>query len=321
MKNNWKKYKFKEFVNTNPTTLLKRGEEYSFIPMELVDGFNKVPVKIFKKKYAGGGAKFSDEDTIFARITPCLQNGKIAFMKNLEDGVGFGSTEYFVFRAIEDISDPHYIYYLARTEIIRGPAEKSMVGASGRQRANKSSIENLEIQAPLIKEQQKIASILSSHDDLIEINNRRIKILEEIAQRIYEEWFVNFKFPHLRQGFGGQAGYEEVKIKNGIPEGWEGKELKNIVNVKSGFAFKSSSFNKSGEWGLVTIKNVQDGNFINKCTDHLLELPEKIKGYCIINKFGNRGSRIGCVNLNGYRLQGFGVCQHCGKRACSKKRN
>ena len=75
-----------------------------------------------------GGAKFEEGDTLFARITPCLQNGKIAQAKGLEGKPGFGSTEYFVFRGMENVSDTDFVYYLSKSQWFKGNAENSMVG-------------------------------------------------------------------------------------------------------------------------------------------------------------------------------------------------
>lgn len=187
----WRKMRFADFVDTNPKSTLKKDQEYPFIPMELLDGTSKYPISYFTKKFTGGGSRFMNGDTVFARITPCLENGKIAQIKDLPDNVGFGSTEFFVFRGKEGISDKDFIYYLSRTDRVRSPAIKSMVGASGRQRADKSVVENLEILVPSISQQHDIVQFLSAYDDLIENNNRRIQILEKMAQAIYMEWFVN----------------------------------------------------------------------------------------------------------------------------------
>jgi len=220
---NWQRMKFKDFANISPSVKLKKGKFYSFIPMEVLDGKTRFPLEIKKKKFSCGGAKFINGDTIFARITPCLENGKIAQVKNLEDNIGFGSTEFFVFRNKNGISNSNFLYYLSKTGIICDPAEKSMFGASGRQRADKKVIENIEILVPTLKEQKKIADILSVYDNLIEVNNKKIKNLEEMAQAIYNEWFVKFKFPN----------YEKTKFENRIPEGWEKKRIQNIIkNVK-----------------------------------------------------------------------------------------
>ncbi len=227
---NWQRMKFRDFTETSPSVKLKRGMKYSFVPMDVVGGQHKFPLEVKRKSFSGGGAKFANGDTIFARITPCLENGKIAKIKDLEKGVGFGSTEFFVFRGRDGVSDSDFVYYLSRTDTIRDPAVKSMVGASGRQRADKSVIDNLEISVPSISIQKQIAGILSTYDDLIENNARRIKILEELAQAIYKEWFVYFRFP----------GYEKVKMVDSntefgkIPEGWEVEKLGDKINILRG---------------------------------------------------------------------------------------
>ena len=107
-----------------------------------------------------------------ARITPCLENGKTAMVNILnENEVGFGSTEYIVFRAKDKLTTPDFVYYLVRSPLIREPAIKSMVGSSGRQRVQTNVVENLEIGFPSLTEQTKIASVLKSLDDKITINN------------------------------------------------------------------------------------------------------------------------------------------------------
>jgi type I restriction enzyme, S subunit len=196
----WEKIAFTELVEFPPRVILEQGELYDNIPMNVVDGGIKYVQEINQKIYTGGGAKFSNEDTIFARITPCLENGKIAKIKGLEKEVGFGSTEFFVFRAKEDTSDPDFIYYLAKTDILRQPAIKSMVGASGRQRADKGVVEQIKVPNIPLFTQRKIANILSAYDDLIENNLKRIKLLEEKA-------FLSYK------GIVTSEKLEKVKLK------------------------------------------------------------------------------------------------------------
>ena len=214
--------RLKDFVEINPTVRLAKTVKYPFVPMDAITPGRRY-VEAPGMRSAGGGAKFCGGDTLFARITPCLENGKIAQFKAAATQVAFGSTEYWVFRARENVSDPAYVFYLATSEIIRGPAEKSMSGASGRQRADIASVEDLEVPAPDFPTQRRIASILSAYDDLIENNMRRIAILEEMARRIYEEWFVRFHFP----------GHEQVKMVESelglIPEGWEITNLDSVA--------------------------------------------------------------------------------------------
>lgn len=183
----WEKVAFSELVEFTPKISLDKDELYDNIPMDVVDGGIKYVQDVNQRIYTGGGTKFGNGDTIFARITPCLENGKIAKVKGLEKGVGFGSTEFFVFRAKENLSDPDFIYYLAKTDLVRQPAIKSMVGASGRQRADKGVVEQIKVPNPPLPTQRKIASILSAYDDLIENNLKRIKLLEEKAQLHYKE--------------------------------------------------------------------------------------------------------------------------------------
>ncbi len=181
IKNGWKVVKLGEVLEPAKTHILK-GVEYDSIPMELISSGKKFPEKFERKVFSGSGTKFQNDDVLFARITPCLQNKKIAKVKNLYNGVGFGSTEYFVFRAKENVSNSDFIYYLATDDQIVEPAIKSMVGASGRQRANETVVRSIEIAFPPLPTQNRIAEVLSAYDDLIENNERRIKILEQMAQ-------------------------------------------------------------------------------------------------------------------------------------------
>ena len=107
-----------------------------------------------------------------ARITPCLENGKTAKVNILDKGeIGFGSTEYIVFRAKEG-TDEDYLYYLICSPLVREPAIKSMVGSSGRQRVQADAVERLVIATPTYEEQRKIGGLLKSLDDKIALNNR-----------------------------------------------------------------------------------------------------------------------------------------------------
>ena len=185
--NNWITKPFRDIATFPPKVSLEKEHFFSFIPMDVVnEGYKYVSPKEFKKWTGSGGAKFENGDTLFARITPCLQNGKIAQAKNLPSGKGFGSTEFFVFRGKENVSDSDFIYYLAKTDDFRSYAIGSMVGASGRQRADATYVGNYEVNLPPLPTQKRIASILSAYDDLIENNLKRIKLLEESIQLVYE---------------------------------------------------------------------------------------------------------------------------------------
>ena len=139
-----------------------------------------------------GGSKFRNGDTLMARITPCLENGKTAYVSMLdEDEVGFGSTEYIVFRNIEGITDNKFVYYFVTSPWFRDIAVKSMVGSSGRQRVQQAMLENLVVNLPPLAEQKQIAGILGALDDKIELNRCINDNLEEQAKALFKSWFVD----------------------------------------------------------------------------------------------------------------------------------
>ena len=150
-------------------------------------------------------------------------------------------------------------------------------GGAAQPLVTQSTLKAVPATVPDAATQVRIASILSAYDDLIENNTRRIAILEEMARRIYEEWFVRFRFP-------GHEGVRMVESELGlVPEGWSVAPLGDVVKLLSGFAFKSSTFSEDGSFGLVTIKNVHDGEFVEECTSRLSDPPLNMPQHCNLN--------------------------------------
>lgn len=254
MKKQYSNIKFGDFVEIQPTVKISKDTNCSFIPMESITPDLKYVYPTYEKKYDGSGVKFENDDVIFARITPCLEHGKIAIARGLTKNKGFGSTEYYIYRAKPKISDKDYIYYLAISPIIKDNAIVSMIGASGRQRAQKDVIENLIIKVPDYTTQKKIASILSAYDDLIDTNRRRIQLLEEAARLLFREWFVHFRFPR----------HEKVKIVDGVPAGWEKLQVKDIIRtVNSRKKIQKSEYDEAGLYPCVD----QSQEYISGYTD------------------------------------------------------
>ena len=106
---------------------------------------------------------------------------------------------------------------------------------------NLSMLKNIEVPVPPISEQKQIADVISTYDDLIENNRRRIQLLEQSARLLYKEWFIRLRFP----------GHEHVKIKDGVPEGWESVALSELADFINGFAFKPIHL---GDEGLPVVK-------------------------------------------------------------------
>lgn len=166
------KCKLADIAELNPKESLKKGTVAKKVAMDQLQPFCR-DIPGYTLETFNGGTKFRNGDTIMARITPCLENGKTAKVNILDDGeIGFGSTEYIVFRAKKSISDEDYLYYLIRSPLVRGAAIKSMVGSSGRQRVQTDVVQNIEINLPPITEQKKIGALLRVFDDKIALNNK-----------------------------------------------------------------------------------------------------------------------------------------------------
>lgn len=199
MKSDWTTKKMSEIAFFNPSEKLSKGILAKKISMDKLLPFCR-DIPSYELETFSGGTKFRNGDTIMARITPCLENGKTAKVSILDDNeVGFGSTEYIVFRAKEE-TDEDYLYYLICSPLVRDPAIKSMVGSSGRQRVQTPVVENLSISVPPYPVQQRIGSFLRALDDKIELNNRINENLEQQASSFFYHLFVENADPSWREG-------------------------------------------------------------------------------------------------------------------------
>ena len=222
----WKSYKLVDFIEFNPTISLKKGTMARKITMDQLTPHSRDIYSWGYEPYSGG-AKFQNGDTIMARITPCLENGKHAYISLLDEGeTAYGSTEYIVMRSKPGISDNRFVYYLSHYPDFKNAAIKSMVGSSGRQRAQVDVLKNLEFYLPGLEQQKQIADTLSVLDDKIALNNRINHNLEEQAQALYKSWFVDFD-PFK----GGKFVDSELGM---IPEGWTVAPLGCIATISSG---------------------------------------------------------------------------------------
>lgn len=187
----WTEIRATDFIEFNPRMSIKKGTIATKVAMDKLQPFTK-KIPDSEKASFSGGSKFRNGDTIMARITPCLENGKTAFVDILgKDEVAFGSTEFIVMRAREGISDPQFIYYLATSPWFRNIAIKSMVGSSGRQRVQQSVLDDLVLNVPPLEEQKKITSFLCVLDQKIALNNEINDNLEQQVQAYFQELFVD----------------------------------------------------------------------------------------------------------------------------------
>lgn len=186
--------KLSDLIDFNPKRPLEKGVMTAFIEMaDLPEGERDVS-GIGNRVFNGGGSKFKNGDTLFARITPCLENGKTAKVSGLpENAVAHGSTEFIVMAAKDPGVDEDFVYYVARHPDFRAYATGRMEGTSGRQRVSWQAIADYEIPDFSDSERKSIGSILSSIDDLIATNRRANETLEGIGRALFRGWFVEFE--------------------------------------------------------------------------------------------------------------------------------
>lgn len=233
---NWETIKADEIIQFNPTETIKKGTIAKKIAMEKLEPFTR-DISGFELAEFKSGTKFRNGDTLLARITPCLENGKTSKVTILDEKeVAFGSTEFIVMRAKESISDEDYIYYLSRSPYWREIAIKSMVGSSGRQRVQLDVLKNTKLSIPSLEEQREIGKILRSIDEKIE-NNRKINHhLAEIAKSIFDSYFIDL------------SPYDGV-----MPNDWQLSNLTGIANYLNGLAMQKHR-PQSNEQGLPVLK-------------------------------------------------------------------
>ncbi|OAB29663.1 type I restriction enzyme, S subunit [Flavobacterium fryxellicola] len=270
--NKWKQTSIGEFIDFNPSESIKKDKIARKIPMDKLGTFQRKINGSEHSKYSAG-PKFRNEDTLVAKITPCLENGKTAYVDILEENeVAFGSSEFIVLRENQN-SDSKFIYYLARSPLFRDKAISCMEGTSGRKRVNEGALKRQEILVPKLKsDQQKIASVLSALDDKIELNNKINIELEQMAKTLYDYWFVQFDYPNTNgkpyKSSDGEMVYNTV-LKMEIPKRWEVKKLRKISYIINGYAFKSEWYSKVGK-KIIRTKNFDNGYIV---LDDVVYLP------------------------------------------------
>lgn len=228
----WTTYRLGDAVMFNPPERLAKGTIAKKVAMEQLQPFTRA-ISGYELAAYSGGSKFRKGDTLMARITPCLENGKTAYVSLLDnDEVGFGSTEYIVLRNIEGVTDDKFLYYFVTNPWFRDIAIKSMVGSSGRQRVQQSLLECLKITLPPLSEQQRIAAILGALDDKIELNRRINANLEEQARGVFKSWFVDNYDEKWKSGI--VSDFYDISIGKTPPRKesqWFSKSPNNIIWV------------------------------------------------------------------------------------------
>src|SRR3989344_3304887 len=317
--------KLLEQINTAPKKIKKLGEVF-----EIIDGdrgvnypskseFTKSGYCVFlnTKNVPLQGFDLSNVDFISKERDELLRKGKL----NLNDIVmttrgTIGNVAIFgedlpydcmrinsgmVILRSKPEYDRTYLYTLIKSDSFNAQLKNTSSGSAQSQLPIKD-LKEIEFEIPNLPTQKIIAEILSAYDSKIENNNKIIKNLEATARAIFDEWFVNFRFP----------GHEKVKMVESemgeIPSGWSVGKIKDLIRVESGFPFSSSVFSDTGKYKLVTIRNVQDGLFVTDCDNLIADLLNKLPKHCLLHSgdillslTGNVG-RICLVNGENYVL-------------------
>lgn len=205
---------------------------------------NKGGLSVANKLPSGKVTVFQAGDVLVSNIRPYFKKIWLA------DRSGGASNDVLVFRKLNDNVYEKYLYYILADDRFFAFSTASASG-SKMPRGDKTQIMNYPVNLPPLDQQKKIANILGSLDEKIELNRRMNETLEQLGQVLFRHYFV-----------------DNPEAKN-----WESGRASDVVRIYSGFAFKSKDFDINGKYGLVTIKNVQDGSFIKDCTDHLSEPP------------------------------------------------
>lgn len=253
--------------------------------------------------------KYPTYDTYTTKITKLAKQGSVLLSVRAPVGeVNIADRDICIGRGLVAINSENneFIFQLFKAfkKYVVGKETGTVYGS-----ITKDDVAKLEFPFPSRNEQTQIAEILSSLDDKIELNRKINDNLEKIASSLFKRWFVDFEFPDKNGKPYKSSGGRMVESEIGnIPDNWRVGIISDLISIDSGFSFSSSIFDENGKYGLITIKNVQDGDFLRQCSNYIKNLPDKMPGYCklkngdiLLSLTGNVG-RICIVNGENYLL-------------------
>jgi type I restriction enzyme S subunit len=179
----WEVGDLSDLMDFNPKRTLKKGTVAPYLDMKNMPTSGHLALEIYDREM-GSGTKFMNGDSLLARITPCLENGKTAYVNFLEDGqVAWGSTEYIVMRSKSD-SYKYFSYYIARFEPFRKFAIQSMTGTSGRQRAQAQTVQTMPFAIPPISILEKFDAFVASNMQMIKSHGSENRTLANLRDTL-----------------------------------------------------------------------------------------------------------------------------------------
>ncbi len=249
MSSDWQEISLIKALDVNPAVKMQKGDVYPFVDMQSIEAGNKYVMAHQEREFKSSGSRFIDGDTLMARITPCLENGKISRYRSVDGNPAHGSTEFIVLRHRKGITHPEFVYYLTISDQVKPYAIAQMTGSSGRQRVPVNSFKHLTINLPPLPEQQAISEILKTLDDKIELNRQMCDTLEKTASALFRSWFVDFDPVKAKIDGRVPEGIEPELLDlfpdsfkdsdlGPIPAGWEVKAMDEIADFLNGLALQ-----------------------------------------------------------------------------------
>jgi len=279
---NWKEYKLEDVatIQTGPFGSQLHQSDYvnNGTPIITVEhlGDNRITCQNLPKvtdwdKERLKKYHLQEGDVVFSRVGSVDRR---ALVSKQEDGWLFSGRCLRV-RADEKLANGAFLSYYFGQENFKEYIRRIAVGAT-MPSINTKILSEILIRLPNLPTQSAIAEILSSLDDKIELNNKINQELENLAQALFKQWFIDFEFPDENGNPYKSSGGELVDSELGeIPKGWKVLKIGEVLDFVSGYPFKGASFSKDGNYGIVTIKNVQDGLFVEQIDNYIDELPNK----------------------------------------------
>ena len=253
--------KLGEVCLINPKSCTLRDDtEVSFIPMTKVGEHGEFDASEIKNysEVKKGFTNFQNGDILFAKITPCMENGKGAIAHNMKNGIGFGSTEFHVLRPDTDKITSEWLYYLTTWKTFRKEAERNMTGSAGQKRVPKTFLENYVVNLPDIDTQNSENKILRKVDDLIFLRKQQLAKLDELAKARFVEMFGTFPANPFRWSIG--------KIQDVVSDVRYGSSRPAVEGGKYPY-LRMNNITYSGELDLRDTKRIDiPDSELDKCT-------------------------------------------------------
>lgn len=274
-----RKYKLSEVCEINPPKAVNMPDHalISFVPMDSVSTDGHIELKkTIEVNRVKNYTVFQNGDVLFAKITPCMENGKGAITNSLLNGYGAGSTEFIVLRPNAERVTAQWIYLFLSQTLFRLQCQQHMTGSAGQKRVPPKYLASCEIPVPSLPEQERIVARIEELFSQLDVG---VETLKKTKAQL--------------------AVYRQAVLKEAFEGDYPRKQLKEFSKAISGFAFKSSRYSPDGKYIVVKIGNVKERHFdfsrdltkTLEADDSILEKYLLQRGDCLITLTGSRAKR------------------------------